>query len=306
LGADGIIRFVIPSRTLALALAAACAVTLAGCGKQPAPGPEPDSDNYYVALGDSFTAVAGTGPFTDPAFCRRGTQDYPQLVATELHLTPFADVSCGGAAPENLTQAQVVTGKGTNQPQLGAISPGTKVVTLGMGLNESLNGTPISYVLTQLCLPKNVNDAGCQAYLAASDADWKKVIDAVGARLTESLRQIRERAPQARILVVGYPRLLPDHGGCAKQVPLPPGALTRIRTTLKLIDQKYRSVSAKANVEYVDMYAASRGHDVCSADPWVNGYRDRKGKAFAFHPFTSYHRAVAAAIVALLKQKPQA
>jgi hypothetical protein len=303
---DGIIPFVIPSRTLAVAVMLVSALTLAGCGAKPSTTPPPESTNAYVALGDSFTAVAGTGPLTDPAFCRRGTANYPQLVAKALHLTPFADVSCGGAAPENFTQAQVVPGKGTNQPQLDAISPGTQLVTVGIGLNESLNGTAISVVLTQLCLPKTLNDPACQAYLAASDADWKKVIDAVADQLTVSLHQIRERAPHARIVLVGYPRLLPDHGSCAKRVPLPAPALARIRTTMKLVDQKYRSVATKAKVDYVDMYAASQGHDVCSANPWVNGYQDLKGKAFAFHPFASYHRAVADAIVALLKQKPQA
>jgi len=300
---------VLPSRSLALALAAVCAVTLAGCGKKQ-PVEPPHQGASFVALGDSFTAVAGTGPFTDPTFCARSTHDYPRLVAEKMHLTSFADVSCGGASPLNLTQAQVVSGvngTGTNQPQLDALSTDTTLVTVGIGLNATANGIPISYLATELCGPKNVNDTKCTAYQQVADSDWAGVIDDMGDQVADGIKKIRQRAPDARIVLVGYPRVLPDQGACTKQVPLPGLALKRLRTTLRLTDHVLRKAAADEDADYIDMYTASAGHDACSADPWVNGYRDVKGKAYAYHPFASYHRAVAEKIVALLRtKKPQA
>jgi hypothetical protein len=48
------------------------------------------------------------------------------------------------------------------------------------------------------------------------------------------------------------------------------------------------------------MYAASRGHDICSTRPWVNGAVTVREKALAFHPFAAGMRADARAVLAAL------
>ena len=49
------------------------------------------------------------------------------------------------------------------------------------------------------------------------------------------------------------------------------------------------------------MHTPSRGHDVCSKAPWVNGSSTDQRAALAFHPFASGMRAVAARIIARLE-----
>ena len=51
---------------------------------------------------------------------------------------------------------------------------------------------------------------------------------------------------------------------------------------------------------YIDVWKASRGHDICSSDPWVNGSVTNRHKALAYHPFASGMRADAAAVLAAL------
>jgi hypothetical protein len=51
----------------------------------------------------------------------------------------------------------------------------------------------------------------------------------------------------------------------------------------------------------VDMYAASRGHDICSAAPWVNGRVTDRQRALAYHPFAAGMRADADGVVAALR-----
>ena len=41
---------------------------------------------------------------------------------------------------------------------------------------------------------------------------------------------------------------------------------------------------------YVDLYALSRGHEVCSDEPWVNGRETDQARALAFHPFAEAAR----------------
>ena len=44
------------------------------------------------------------------------------------------------------------------------------------------------------------------------------------------------------------------------------------------------------------MYALSQGHEICSADPWVNGKVTDQTRALAYHPFAVEQRAVAAQV----------
>jgi len=285
-----------------------CALTVAACGKKELP-PPPEDTNYYVGLGDSFTAVAGAGPFDNP--CKRSENDYPSLVAEKLKVASFADVSCGGAQTVNLTQSQVITGAGVNQAQLDAVSASTKLITVGMGLNDgpaTTNGTRISYLLLFTCLrgKDGKRPDTCKPYLEQPDSGFDSVIQSLADDVQNGLKQIRQQAPGARIVLVGYPRVAPDSGTC-QQLPYPPVALNRIRTVVHAADDALEKVAEKEGADYVDMWTASRGHDACSADPWVNGAKAIKGEALQFHPYKAYHRAVAAKIVALLKtKKPQA
>ncbi len=107
-------------------------VAAAACAPPPPPGPDPTPDEY-VALGDSFTA----GPFIPlpdgPLGCLRSDHDYPHLVAAQLGLPRFQDVSCSGARTSHMTETQDVTPGPPNPPQFDALDTGTAVVTLGIG-----------------------------------------------------------------------------------------------------------------------------------------------------------------------------
>src|SRR5699024_12402601 len=58
------------------------------------------------------------------------------------------------------------------------------------------------------------------------------------------------------------------------------------------LTESMRRAEARYDVDYVDMYAASKGHDACSSEPWVNGAAIKSG-AMSYHPFRSGMRAIA-------------
>src|SRR5277367_5481120 len=100
------------------------------------------SSSAYVAMGDSYTAGPGITPPspTAPPGCAQSEANYPHLISSVLRLS-LTDVSCSGAKTENFTVPQVVPG-GANPPQFNALTPSTKVVTVGMGGNDgNLFGT---------------------------------------------------------------------------------------------------------------------------------------------------------------------
>lgn len=284
----------------AAAVPASLVLAIAACGAD-TPDREPIAADYqYVALGDSFTAVAGTGPWLD-AECRRSEENYPHLIAKRLGYAndEFMDASCGGATSEAISQAQKTQGnRSTKRPQLNAVGPATKLVTLGIGLN---NGGLSAFML-YLCLPETNQAAACQKYLRQPPDYLPAVIENVARQVGANLAAIRERAPSAQIVLVGYPRLLPDGEVCADQVPLPKEASERIREAIRLAGIALREAAEAVSADYVDMYAESQGHDVCSESPWVAGSRGAAGEALPFHPFSIYHRQVAGKILPILDQ----
>jgi hypothetical protein len=268
-------------------------LTLTACGRSTAVATNDTA--HYVALGDSYTSGPGIQPFVDRG-CQRSGADYPSLVARELKITDFRDVSCGGAMTTNLVTAQAVAGQPA--PQLQAVGSNTTLVTIGMGLNDFA----LSYGLLYACASKGTPTQGCAQVLAMSDAQVSQRIEAAARRVNASLQAIAEKAPKARIVLVGYPRIVPDSGSCPDRLPMPAAALARVRRAVVEINDLWKKAATATGADYVDMYDASEGHDICSSDPWVNGITDEPGKAAALHPFAAYHRAVAQKIVTLIKK----
>ncbi|HEX4189912.1 MAG TPA: SGNH/GDSL hydrolase family protein [Marmoricola sp.] len=275
-------------------------LALGACGRATPTTHIGNSATTYVALGDSYTAVSGDGPFTNAA-CYRSEDDYPSLVAQKLSIGDFEDASCGGATSADLADTQVMASGGSNPPQLDSVTKDTKLVTLGMGLN---NSKLLSFYPLYSCLPlSGKTQAACTHYLNLPEATIDQAIASVGTQVRANIAAIRTAAPNARIVLVGYPRLVSATDDCPSQVPVPAAALARARHILIAVNTTLAETARSAGVDYIDTYKSSAGHDVCSADPWVNGQRDIPGKALKFHPFAAYHVAVADQIVALLAKK---
>src|SRR4051794_18284625 len=88
----------------------------------------------YVALGDSYSAASGVLP-PDPSAapqCLRSTRNYPHDIAAATGAT-LTDVTCGGADTGDYAGSQY---QGV-PPQLDALHPGTQLVTMTIGGNDS-------------------------------------------------------------------------------------------------------------------------------------------------------------------------
>ncbi|MFT3874670.1 MAG: SGNH/GDSL hydrolase family protein [Nocardioides sp.] len=252
----------------------------------------------YVALGDSYTSGPYLTPYAENGdACLRSAANYPALVAQRLHLTSYVDVSCAAATTRDLTHGQrALLGGRLAPPQLAAVTSATDLVTIGIGGNdEGLFGSIVG-----ACLGSGT--AGCPrqfadpATLTARLASARRVEKSVG----RALQQIHRRAPDARILVVGYPTLLPQTGSCAR-AGFPAADYPAMRRIEAILNDSLRRAAAAHDATYVDLASASRGHDICAGrDAWVSGAHSVPGKALAFHPFRSGMRGAADAIEAAL------
>jgi len=282
-------------RTVPALLAVAALLVLAACGGGD-DTPRSPHGAAYAALGDSESAGAGIAPTADPG-CLRSRRNYPALVAKKLHYSSFEDTTCSGAQTTDLLRPQFTQTDTTNDPQLDAVGSRTKLVTLTIGLNDD----KVAFSLLQACVSKTGEPSAlCRTVLGATDQQVDQQLTKAARRVADTLTLIRRAAPKARIVLVGYPRFLPDAGSCPDRYPLVPAMAPRLRSALEMVNQKWKDVAAAAGVDYVDTWTMSAGHDVCSDDPWVNGSETQPGKAVALHPFEAFHEAVAKKIVKLL------
>ncbi|MER5780159.1 SGNH/GDSL hydrolase family protein [Streptomyces mobaraensis] len=274
--------------------AVGAATALAAGAAAPATAATPaHGGERYVALGDSYTSAPGV-PTQSGGDCARSSVNYPSLTAKALHQKSFKDVSCSGAKTDDMWRAQ-----GANAPQLNALGKKTRLVTLGIGGNDIGFGEIIG-----TCAQLSVSDpagAPCRKkYTAADGGDLlnKRIADAA-PKVARVLKAVHQRAPHARVVLVGYPSIMPDSGvGCFPSVPIAAGDTPYLRDTEKKLNTMLKQQARKAHVRYADTYRATVGHDVCrpQADRWIEGAQPARPAA-PFHPNADGERAMAKPVI---------
>ena len=279
-------------RLVVALLAVVLTVGVASIGTAESQQPE---YHHYVAMGDSYTAAPYV-PLSDVAYgCNRSSNNYPQQVARELRIADVQDRSCSGAQTWDLPGRQQTHAGMEVPPQLSALTEQTDLVTVGIGAN---NGRLYARLAT-VCRKRS---GVCR--LADQHGRLTAILDQLRPALVDVLEQVRHRAPDARILLVTYPQLLPDSGTC----PRLPRMREEDRATFRAVNQRLRdemeAAAEEADVEFVDVYTASHGHDVCSDEPWVQGRVGSRRLGAALHPLARGQEAVAELVLDELADEP--
>lgn len=240
----------------------------------------------YVSLGDSYTSAPIVPlPTGNPIGCGRSTSNYPSDVARAIAPSSFTDASCASATTVNMTQPQSVPFGGTNPPQFNSLSPGDTLVTVGIGGNDAgLIGIVETCAETDIFNPFG---SACKNHYQSSGSDPNvAAINATGPKVAGVLQGIHARAPQARVLIVGYPDGLPVNGrACWPLVPLSAGDVSYVNSLEKQLNSVIASAAAGNGATFVDTFNSSIGHDACKAPgvAWVNGIVPNS-IAYPLHP----------------------
>ncbi|GAA4416065.1 SGNH family lipase [Actinokineospora soli] len=210
----------------------------------------------YVALGDSYSA--GTGAGGHYGSCYRSRKAYPRLWAQANQPASFAFAACGGATTDTVIAKQV-----------NALADDTTLVTITIGGNDVGFGS----VMRTCTLG---SDRACLDRVAQGVAATEQVLP---AKLDAAYRAIEERAPRARVVVLGYPHLF-AHG------PTSCGMSLTKRTALNAAADKLNAVIAAragaAGLRFEPVTDDFAGHGVCTSRPWING-------VVLFPVIASYH-----------------
>jgi hypothetical protein len=276
-----------------LALAAAVLVPSGSAGA---------ADQYeWAALGDSYTAGGFVGE-PQPALgdasrdgCDRTTSAYPGLVEQELAEFPpgkhvrLTNVSCGNATIDNIATAKQTPISPVEPPaggwtavdpqiQRAKLSDQTDIVTIGVGGNS----LPFGGMLLK-CLELGASGNSCRDHYTNPPAGEESIQDKL-ARVQdtyiEMLANVHQAAPNAKVITVGYPAVLPAHGSDCNRAsltqlgPINHADIDWLRDdVLKPLNSTIQRTTSFFGDRYVDVYSSSVGHDACQpADTkWVEG-----------------------------------
>lgn len=291
--------------------------TTAGEGATPL---EQATSGRYVALGDSFSSGEGAGdylpgtdfddrddlwPFDDDEEahnrCHRSANAYSQVLSTTNTFaggTTF--VACSGAKMPQLTDPNTTqTGE---DAQLDALGDDVSLVTL------TISGNDLGFAkVLQDCV---VNGAGGVGFLDTCQEQHADRIEAdlpgIHDRLVEQYRQLAAEAPNARIVVVGYPPLFDEQAGDSYRNLLFAEDQAWMNEQAAVLNATIRDAAQQAGVEFVDPTPLFAGHGLGSDEPWFNDL-DVGGPGLSlidpgsFHPNGAGQAAIAAAVQAQLE-----
>lgn len=273
--------------TTVLAMVAACSSggsdaagpsatpSIGGAASPTAAAPTADG---VVALGDSYTAGPGIDPQQqDGGLCGRSQQNWATLLGTSLD-RPVLDLSCSGATTADLTSTLAS----------GSVPADAGLVTVSAGGNDG--GLFLS--LIRACT------TGTDACGTFARDEVPQVLGTTTSALTTLLEKARSTAPQARVVLVGYPRIMPATGTCAA-VAIPSTAVTDVVGAESALDAALASAARAADVPYVSLRGPSEGHDACAgAEAWTNGIAPEAGDGIVFHPNARGMAAIAPIVAA--------
>lgn len=218
----------------------------------------------YVNMGSSFAAGSGTGPAATNSVqrCRQSAVNYARLLAERLNLS-LEDVSCGGA-----TSAHLIGPWNELPPQIEAVTPATRLVTITIGGNDL---SLVANLMAASCEQGESIRAGSAVFPCFSSRPVAEDAYAqLENNLRETARQIALRAPHARTIFIQYVTLVP-------QVQCANSRLSEAEAAnLRAVASRLAAITAQAAREsgatVLRVDEMSRNHTPCDADPWSVGF----------------------------------
>ena len=260
------------------AFAAALATLAITAGFAAAPAQAVDKEKY-IALGDSYAAGQGAGPYLDA--CYRSNNAYSELADEAKSIQLVVNAACSGK-----TTWEVVNS------QLRQLNKSTELVTITAGGNNIGFGDIITSCGAALANP--AAGPSCDAATASAAAMIQS------GQLTQDvismIQSVKAAAPNARIVVTGYPYLYDP----VTPNPADPLSLFIQQATVLAngLDASIAAAASATGVQYVDVRGAFTGHGVNSGDPWINLDLANPASPDNFHPNAAGYEAYFAALSA--------
>lgn len=144
-----------------------------------------------------------------------------------------------------------------------------------------------------------------QTYAAEIDRNFAALID--GKRLNGVYKEVRKRAPFARVAVLGYPRFYVEGGAHNSSDDSCAGVRMIdqrwINHQIRRLDDAIRDAANSLGLQFVDIYDTPAGHELCGAsnEHFMNGIFGFLPQSESYHPNSFGHELIANDVAAALR-----
>ncbi len=287
----------------------------------------------YLALGDSYSAGEGLGPFEDgtdrkvdgkPA-CHRSPLAYPHLLSFTASAPVTLDFrSCSGAITADVDLPPI--GDRDLPAQLdGQVRDDVSLVTITVGGNdEAFSRVVQNCFYFEYCI-----DASFEPPLQGVDrrrvifpgkeplSIWATdALTLLGRNLDRVYGKLADRYPNARIVVIGYPYLFPS--GSAPLWQKDCGIVLRrvseeerdgLRRMTDALNLEIYQRAVRLGLEFVSPTQAWQGHEPCGSKGQYTNAIKPFGESMldggSFHPNSQGQRMIARLVACYLNATPQ-
>ncbi|SEQ84992.1 GDSL-like Lipase/Acylhydrolase family protein [Streptomyces sp. yr375] len=223
------------------------AVATALTGSASAQGSQLAAGGGYVALGDSYSSGVGAGGYiSSSGDCKRSTKAYPYLWNAAHAPASFTFAACSGART-----GDVLAG------QLGGLNSTTGLVSVTVGGNDAGFADVMTTCVTS-------SDSSCLSRINTARA---YVDSTLPGKLDTVYSTIRSKAPNARVVVIGYPRFYRLGTVC---LGLSEAKRSAINNAADYLDAATARRAAAHGFVFGDVRTPFTGHEICSGSSWLH------------------------------------
>ena len=237
------------SRRMAIALAvltAGAAALPVVAGSVPASAA---SSVRYVALGDSYSAGLGAGNYIAASGpCDRSNDAYPALWSAANVPASYLSVACSGATTSTVLSTQIP-----------ALSTSTTLVSITIGGNDVGFGS-----VMETCVL--FSTGSCVRAVGAAESEMASQLP---GKLDGVLNAITAVAPNARVVVLGYPHLY-DLGGSGGCIGLSTTDRTDLNQAADLLDGQIQAAAFRHDDLFGDVRSAFAADEICDSASWLH------------------------------------
>ncbi|GAA2246999.1 MULTISPECIES: SGNH/GDSL hydrolase family protein [Kitasatospora] len=203
----------------------------------------------YVALGDSYSSGVGAGSYTsESGSCERSTNAYPYLWQNAHGASSFTFAACSGARTGDVLNSQ-----------LSGLDSATTLVSITIGGNDA------GFASTMETCVLNTESA-CLSAVSTAEAYAENTLP---AQLDQVYSAIHGKAPNAHVVVLGYPHLYQINGTCIFGI----GDTKRaaINGAADTLDGVIAKRAANAGFTFEDVRGLFSGHEICgNGTQWLH------------------------------------
>lgn len=206
----------------------------------------PPAEFVYDALGDSYAAGSGA------------TVAYPQVLDGRMRISLDDLAAVGGATIPSMLGGQI-----------DALDADTDLVTVSIGGNDINWGAAVTACMLG-------SEAQCAGAVALTS---QRIQQQLPLALDAAYAQIGEAAPDAHVVVTGYPRLFsPEHGDYAGLLPggqfpylVSVAEQQMLNDGADLLNAVIADAAQDQGFQFVDVTSRFVGHGVNAPDAWITG-----------------------------------